>query len=82
MMQQLGPYLLAKDAETADLRKRLAASKERAKINQMVCDHEERGVSTFHHNHWRMYSMFLFFCTSLIVQLVSSSESRLGCCFA
>ena len=57
-MQQLGSFLSASVAETADLRKRLAALEERARINQMVHDYEERGVSTFHHDRWQMAHVF------------------------
>ena len=39
LMQQLGSFLSATVAETADLRKRLAASEEKAKISQMVRDY-------------------------------------------
>ena len=58
IMQQLGSFLSASLAETADLRKRLAASEERARINQMVRDYEEHGVSTFHHDRWQMAHVF------------------------
>ena len=57
-MQQLGSFLSASVAETADLRKRLVASEEKARINQMVCDYGERGVSTFHHDRWQMAHVF------------------------
>ena len=50
-MQQLGSLLSAQQAKNDDLQKRLATSEEKARINQMVRDHEGRGVSTFHHNH-------------------------------
>ena len=36
----------------------LAASEKGARINQMVRDHEERGVSTFHHNRYQMAHVF------------------------
>ena len=52
VMQQLGPFLSAEQAKNDDLEKRLAASKGKAKINQMVRAHEERGVSTFHHDRY------------------------------
>ena len=58
LMQQLGSFLSATVAETADLRKRLAASEEKARISQMVRDYEERGVSTFHHDRWQMAHVF------------------------
>ena len=58
LMQQLGSFLSASVAETADLRKRLAVSEEQARINQMVRDYKERGVSTFHHNRWQMAHAF------------------------
>ena len=58
LMQQLGSFLSASVAETADLCRRLAASEEKARINQMVRDYEERGVSTFHHNRGQMVHVF------------------------
>ena len=57
-MQQLGSFLSASVAETAYLRRRLAASEEKARINQMICDYEERGVSTFHHDRWQKAHVF------------------------
>ena len=57
-MQQLGSFLSASVAETADLRGRLAASEEKARINQMVRDYEEHGVSTFHHDRGQMAHVF------------------------
>ena len=57
-LQQLGCFLSASAAKTADLRRRLAASEEKAKINQMVRDYKERGVSTFHHDRWQMAHVF------------------------
>ena len=57
-MQQLGSFLSASVAETAYIPKRLAASEEKARINQMVRDYEERGVSTFHHDRWQMAHVF------------------------
>ena len=57
-MEQPGSFLSASVAETADLRKRLAVSEEKAMINQMVRDYKERGVSTFHHDRWRMAHVF------------------------
>ena len=57
-MQQLGSFLSASVAETADLCRRLAASEEKAKINQMVRNYEERGVSTFHHDRGQMRHVF------------------------
>ena len=58
LMQQLGSFLSATVAETATLRRRLAASEEKARINQMVRDYEERGVSTFHHDREQMRHVF------------------------
>ena len=58
LMQQLGSFLSASIAETANLRRRLAASEEKAKINQMVRDYEGRGVSTFHHDRGQMKHVF------------------------
>ena len=81
MIQQLNLYLSAKHAETADLRKRPAASKERARLNQMVRDHKERGVSTFHHDCLQIahvYLMLLFSRTSLTVQPMSTSRILIG----
>ena len=57
-MQQLGSFLSASVAETADLRRRLAASEEKVGINQMLSDYEERGVSTFHHDRGQMQHVF------------------------
>ena len=57
-MQRLGSFLSASVAETADLRGRLAVSEEKARINQMVRDYEERGVSSFHHDRWQMAHVF------------------------
>ena len=57
-MQQLGSFLSASVAETADLCKRLAVSEEKDRINQMVRDYEERGVSTFHHDRSQMAHVF------------------------
>jgi hypothetical protein len=57
-MQQLGSFLSASVAETADLRRRLAALEENARINQMVRDYEGRGVSTFHHDRGQMQHVF------------------------
>ena len=57
-MQQLGSFLSASVAETADLCRRLAVSEEKARINQMVRDYEERGVSTFHHDRGQMAHVF------------------------
>ena len=57
-MQQLGSILSAQQAKNDDPEKRLAASKEKARINQMVRDHEERSVSTFHHNRYHMAHVF------------------------
>ena len=57
-MQQLGSFLSASVAETADLRRRLAVSEEKARINQMVRDYEERGVSTFHHDRGQIAHVF------------------------
>ena len=47
-MQQLVPYPLAKEAELADLGKKLTADNKRAKLNQMVRHLEELGVSSWH----------------------------------
>ena len=58
IMQQLGSFLSATVAETATLRRRLAVSEEKARINQMVRDYEERGISTFHHDRWQMAHVF------------------------
>ena len=58
LIQQLGSFLSASVAKTADLRRRLAVSEEKATINQMVRDYEERGVSTFHHDRWQMAHVF------------------------
>ena len=54
-MQQMGS---AQKAGSDDLEKPLAASEEKAWINQMVHDHEERGVSTFHQNCHHMTHIF------------------------
>ena len=51
---QLGSFLSAQQAKNDDLKKHLAASEENARIDQKVRDHEERGVSAFHH--WVMFS--------------------------
>ena len=58
LMQQLGSFLSASVAETADRRRCLAVSEEKARINQMVRDYEERGISTFHHDRWQMAHAF------------------------
>ena len=57
-MKQLGSFLSASVAETADLCQRLAAPEEKARINQMVRNYEERGVSTFHHDCGQMVHVF------------------------
>ena len=57
-MQRLGSLLSARQAKNDDLEKHLAAFEEKAKINEMVHDHEERGVSTFHHNRYHMAHVF------------------------
>ena len=44
--------LLAQQAKNNDLEKHLAASEEKAGINEMVRDHEEHGVSTFYHDRY------------------------------
>ena len=58
LMQQLGSFLSAQQAKNDDLEKCLAAFKEKARINQMVCDYEERGVSTFHHDRYQLAHVF------------------------
>ena len=57
-MQQLGSILSVTVAETADLCKCLAASEDKARISQMVCDYEECGLSTFHHDCVQMVHVF------------------------
>ena len=54
LMQQLGSLLSAQQAKNDDLETRLAASQEKARIPQMVHDHEERGVFAFHHSYIHM----------------------------
>ena len=73
LMQQLGSFLSASVAETADLRRRLGASKEKARINQMVRDYE--GLSITIVGRWRMYLLRSFSLTSLIAQLVSTTRT-------
>ena len=58
LMQQLGSLLSAQQPKNDDLEKRLAASEEKVRINQMVRDHEECGVSTFHHSCYHMAHVF------------------------
>ena len=82
-MQQLGSLMSAQQAKNDDLDKRLAASKEKARINQMVRDHGERGVSSFHHSRYRMAHVF----ESIILLHITDrscllKESRLGHCRA
>ena len=57
-MQQLGSFLSASVAETADLCWHLAALEEKARSNQMVRDCKERGVLTFHHDCGQMAYVF------------------------
>ena len=57
-MQQLGSLLSAQQAKNDDLEQRLAAFEEKARINQTVCDHKERRVSTFHHDNYHMAHVF------------------------
>ena len=60
IMQQLGSYLSAMDAETVDLRRRLAASEEKARLNVIT-----RSVvfllSTTNVGRWHMCLTHLFF---------------------
>ena len=72
LMQQLGSFLSAYVAETADLHRRLAASEERARINQLLRNYEERGVSTFHHDRWQMAYVF----TQLILPHIVDCPTR------
>ena len=53
VMQQLGSSLSAQKAKNDDLEKGLAASEEKARITQMVRDHKEHGVLTFHHDRYQ-----------------------------
>ena len=46
VIERLGSYLFAHDAEVADLHKKSVASEERTKVNKMVRDYEERCVSS------------------------------------
>ena len=58
LIQQLGSFLSAQQAKNDVLEKHLAASEEKARINQMVHDHEERGVSTSHYDRYQMAHVF------------------------
>ena len=44
--QASGSYLFAQDAQETGLCKKLAASEERTKVNKMVRDYKERGMSS------------------------------------
>ena len=57
-MQQFGWFMQRLQAKNDDLEKCLSASEEKARINQMVRDYEERGVSTFHHDCYHMAHVF------------------------
>ena len=72
VMQQLGSSLLAQQARNDDLKKHLAASEEKARINQMVRDHEGRGVSTFHHDRYQMAHVF----EMLVLPHISDRSTR------
>ena len=58
LMQQMALYLQGERARNDDLQRRLKASEDRAKKDQMVRDHEGRGGSTFHHDPWKMAHVF------------------------
>ena len=58
LMQLLGSLLSAQQAKNDDVEKLLATFKKKARINQMVRDHKERGVSTFHHDCYHMAHVF------------------------
>ena len=79
MMQQLGSILSAQHAKNDNLEKRPAAF-EKARINQMVRDHEELGfpLSTTIVITWLMYSNRLSCRTSLIVLFVSTTRMSIG----
>ena len=79
-MQHIGSLVSGQQAKNDDLENCVAASKEKARINKMVRDHEERGVSTFHHNRITllMYSNRLSFGTSLIVLFGSTTRISIG----
>ena len=72
VMQQLGSFMQQLQAKNDDLEKRLAASEEKARINQMVRDHEERGVSTFHHDRCQMAHVF----EMLVLPHISDRSTR------
>ena len=72
-MQQLGSFMQHLQAKNDDLEKRLAGSEERAKINKMVRDHEERGVSTFYHDRYQMAHVF----EMLVLPHISDRFTRL-----
>ena len=51
-------FLQGQVARNDDLQRRLKAAEDRAKTDKMLRDHEERGVSTFHHDPWQMAHVF------------------------
>ena len=58
LMQQMAVFLQGQVARNDDLQRRLRAAEDRAKTDKMLRDHEERGVSTFHHDPWQMAHVF------------------------
>ena len=58
LMQQMAVFLQGQVARNDDLQRRLKASEDRAKKDKMLRDHEEKGVSTFHHDPWQMAYVF------------------------
>ena len=58
LMQQMAVFLQGQVARNDDLQRRLKAAEDRAKTDKMLRDHEERGVSTFHHDPWQMAHVF------------------------
>ena len=71
-MQQLGSFMKQLQAKNDDLEKRLAASEEKARISQIVCDHEERGDLLFHHDRYQMAQLF----ESLILPHITNRATR------
>ena len=71
VMQQLGSFMQQLQAKNDDLEKRLAAEK-KTRINQMVRDHKERGVSTFHHDRYQMAHVF----EMLVLPHISDRSTR------
>ena len=81
-MQQLGSFMQQLQAKNDDLKKRLATSEEKTKINQMIRDHEERGVSTLKHDRYQMGHVFEMLILPHLQSVHSCllRESRLGYC--